>query len=354
MSKNISFLLPALAVFALQGCHHNPVPTDPEPVKVKVTVAQPSATAYSSEIPYSGTVEESTGTTVSFATAGTLNQINVKQGDRISKGQLIGTVDDSSLRHAYDISRSTLNEAQDAYNRFKKLHDAGSLPDMRWVEVENTLSQAVSAEAIARKALGDATLTAPMSGYVSEKFADAGQVVAPGVPVVRIVEIDPVKINVSIPENEISQISVGTAADITVKALNSRHFEGTVVEKGVIANPLTRSYDVKIEVANPDMALLPGMICDVNLEKAPAGADDEASTPATNAFTLPQDAVLVDADNQNFVWMVSCGVADKRIVGVEGITDNGVVVSSGITAGDSVITSGQQKVSRGTPIRVID
>lgn len=328
---------------ALTGCGKQDVATKSGPVRVKTIAVAP--TDISGARSFSGTIEESAGTTLSFSTAGTIQRMNVQNGDRVTKGQLIATVDDSQLRHAYDISKATLDEAQDAYNRMKKLHDSGSLPDMKWVEIENTLRQAQSAEAIARKAMNDAALYAPVSGYIADKFADAGQVAAPGVPVVKIVTIDPVKVSISVPENEIASIKEGRGSSITVSALGGATFTGKVKEKGVSANPLTRSYDVKIEVANPEHRLLPGMICDVVLD----GEEGEAQT----AIVLPNSAVLLDADNRNFVWLAKDGQARKQIVGVKGMTDSGLIIDSGISAGDSIIVAGQQKVSENTPVVAI-
>lgn len=338
------FNLIAFTIFAclgLSSCHHKPVATVAPPLKVKVMVAQPSQMLMSRA--YSGTVEESNGASLSFSSAGTLRQIYVNEGDRVSAGQLIGVLDDANLRHAHDIAQSALNQAQDAYNRMKMLHDAQALPDMQWVEVQNTLSQAQSAEAIARKAMDDAKLYAPNSGYVAEKYVDAGMNVAPGVPVVKIVSIGDVKVNIAVPENEISGINTGAEAQITVSALGSQPYSGRVTERGVSANALSRSYDVKITVPNPDARLLPGMICDVRL----------ANDSVQSAVVLPINTVLLDADNQNFIWTARNGKAYKKIVSVEGMNDQGIIVNPKDVDGDTIITEGLQKVSEGTRIEII-
>lgn len=328
-----------ILIAALCACSRSPKPTQAPPTRVKAEAVQQSLQR--SGRSYSGTIEESSGSVLSFSVAGTISQMNVNVGDRVARGQVIATVDASSLRHAYDIALSTLDQAQDAYNRMKQLHDAAALPDMKWVEVQNALRSARNAAAIAKKALGDATLTAPAAGYVSEKIADAGMNVAPGMPVVKIVDITPVKAAVSVPENEIAGIPAGASALITVGAVGAKEFSGKLTEKGVAANPLSRSYDVKFEVANPDGELLPGMICDVTLQ-----ADS-----AENVLTVPADAVLLDADNRNFVWLSADGKADKRIVATDGMTAGSrIIITSGLAPGDSVIVSGQQKVSQGTRV----
>lgn len=322
----------------LSSCHGNKTPTPPAAIRVETAVAGESATAGSTS--YSGTVEESSGTVASFSVAGTIQSMNISAGDYVKKGQLIATVDAANLRNAYDISNSALAQAQDAYNRMKMLHDAEAISDMKWVEMEQTLKQAQSAEAIARKTLGDASLHAPISGYVSEKFVDAGTTVAPGIPVIKIVSIDPVKVNISVPENKIASIPDNGEVEITVSALGDKKFVGKIDEKGVAANPLTRAYDVKIVVDNKDGELLPGMICDVTLN----------TEEGTTSLVVPTDAVMLAADNSHYVWLDSAGYAVKRNVVAGALTDYGIVIESGINAGDSIIVKGQQKVSNGTKI----
>ncbi|MDE5659218.1 MAG: efflux RND transporter periplasmic adaptor subunit [Muribaculaceae bacterium] len=317
-------------------------PTAPAPVRVETAVAGESDMSTSRN--YSGTVEESSGTVASFSVPGTVQTMNVSAGDYVKKGQLIATVDAASLKNAYDISNAALTQAQDAYNRMKMLHDAEAIADIKWVEMQQTLRQAQSAEAIARKTLNDANLYAPLSGYVSEKYVDAGMTAAPGLPVVKIVSIDPVKVSISIPENEIASIPDGADTDISVSALGGKRFTGKIVEKGVSANPITRSYDVKITVDNPDGELLPGMICDVTLN----------TDTVSRSLTVPLDAVMLASDNSHYVWLDSAGYAVRRSVDTGALTDEGIVINSGIARGDSLIVKGQQKVSRGSKLTVIN
>lgn len=218
------------AVTVMSSCHKEKQPTPPAPVRVETAVA--GETDMSTSHNYSGTVEESSGTVASFSVPGTVQTMNVSAGDYVKKGQLIATVDAASLKNAYDISNAALTQAQDAYNRMKMLHDAEAIADIKWVEMQQTLRQAQSAEAIARKTLNDANLYAPLSGYVSEKYVDAGMTAAPGLPVVKIVSIDPVKVSISIPENEIASIPDGADTDISVSALGDKRFTGKSWRKG--------------------------------------------------------------------------------------------------------------------------
>lgn len=308
---------------------------------VKVTVLPVGDSAIGSMHTYSGTVATGTGSEVSFSIPGTIKTIYVKEGDKVGKGQLLAEIKNETLLNNYNISKAALNEAQDSYNRFKQLHDANALADIKWVEVQNALQAAKNAEEVAARAVGDAKIYAPVSGTVARKMADAGQTVVPAVPVFSIVALDDVKVTIPVPEDEIASMEIGRKATITADAIPDHKITGTLTEKGVVANPLTRAYDVKFSVDNADGALLPGMICSVNIE---GGAD------GTSAIVLPSQAVLLSADNRNFVWLACHGKAEQRFVDAPDMTADGIIISSGLSVGDTVIVAGMQKVSSGTKV----
>lgn len=295
---------------------------------------------------YSGTIESGDGSEVSFSVPGTIKNIYVSPGQKVSKGQLLADLNAESLVNAANIAQATLEEARDAYARLQKLHDANALPDIKWAEMQSKLKQAENAADMANRAVKDARIYAPVSGIIAEKTADVGQTVVPAVPVLTIVALGDVKVSISVPENEISAMKPGRKAEISIDALGGEVRDGVLTEQGVIANPLSRAYDVKFRISNADGKLLPGMLCSVKLAPV-ADAADEASA---GSIVLPPQAVLLSADNRNFVWLANGGKAQMRYIEQGGITSEGVIVSSGINPGDSVITAGMQKVSNGTEI----
>jgi len=330
----------ALGACTLQGCGEKEKPKSAEPIKVEVrTVAALSA---GGAMQFSGTVEEESGTALSFATAGTVSRVLVSEGQTVRQGQLIAEVDPQSARNAYESTLAMRQQAEDAYERMKQLHDAGSLPEIQWIEVQSKLKQAVSAEQIAKKSLGDCKLYAPIGGYVSEKAVEAGQNVVPGMTVAKVVRIDRVKVKLSVPEDEIQTVKNGQTVTVSVAALGGRSFTGRVVEKGVEANALSRSYEVKALVGNPQHELLPGMVCDAAL------SDGEGRQE--QVIMLPARIVQIDVDNRPFVWTSVGGKAKRAYIGVGESVGDDVVITSGLKPGDEVIVRGQQKVSEGTKI----
>ena len=320
---------------------------------------------------YSGTIEELSGTSLSFPTGGTIKTINVSEGQMVSRGQVIATIDASTMNNSMDVAKSTTsqasdmvqqaqatyNQTKDAYDRMKILHDNGSLPEIKWIEVETRLQQAETAlrtaesglrsaqasQRIAQKGVSDTRLTAPTSGYVSQKYAEVGQNVLPGAAVVKIVQIDRVKVSISVPESEVSQFVVGQHLSVRVSAVEGGVYDAVVTEKGVSADPLSRSYQIKAIINNSNHRLLPGMVCEVT----------DSRGGETSIISVPAMIVQIDADNRPFVWTVVDDKAQKAYLTLGQNVSDRVQVIGGLAAGQKVIIEGQQKVSTGMSVKEI-
>ncbi|MBE6248584.1 MAG: efflux RND transporter periplasmic adaptor subunit [Prevotella sp.] len=310
-------------------------------VKVKTMTVQPQT--LSGEFHYSGTIEEISGTTLSFVGIGTVKSIHVSEGQFISKGQLVGVLDATSAQNAYETALAAKEQALDAEQRMKMLHDAGSLPEIKWIEVQTKVRQALAAEQIARKGLADTKLYAPFSGFVAQKMAEAGTNVVMGMPVVKLVKIDRVYVKMGIPEEDIARIRKGDAVLISVGALSDSTFTGRITEKGVTADPVSRTYEVKAEIENSRHELLPGMIC-----RATVG--DTTDKTESQTLTIPADIIQLDFDNRCFVWRVANGKAEKAYIRLGEMTGGNVTLTEGLKAGDKIIVEGQQKVSTGMSV----
>lgn len=355
MKRSLKRLMIIVVVFVLSACGGHQEKASQKAVKVKVT--QVGAVQVNGERGYSGTVTEENGVSLSFSTAGTIRTMPVSEGQMVSRGQLIATLDGvdqaSTLSSAHAVTqqaRQALRQAQDTYNRSKGLHEAGVISDAKWVQAQTALEEAREAlksaaalENISRKGQGDTRLTAPYAGYISTKATDVGQNVIPGEMVVKLVHIDRVKVKISVPEAEIEAITPGETMLITCDALSGQAFYGRVVEKGVSADPLSRTYEVKLLIDNPQHKLLPGMICNVY----------SRFTRGQTSVFVPANVVQLNEDNRVFVWVVKDGKATKRFINFLADTSQGVRVSGGLQPGDLMIVEGQQKVSEGTKCEIV-
>lgn len=340
-------LIGLLAVTAVCSCGEKKTTQTLQPVKVRTMVVGRSLAGNGQT--YSGTIEEESGQALSFAGIGTVQSVNVSEGQYVQKGQLIGVIDATSARNAYDAAVASKEQALDAQKRMKMLHDNGSLPEIKWVETETQVRQAKAQEQIAKKSLADTKLFAPFSGYIIKKNVEPGANVGPGIPVVNLVKIEQVKVKISVPEEEIAGIRVGMPMWATVSALGGRTFLGKVTEKNVSADPMSRSYEVKAVVANPRHELLPGMIAEVTVDLG--NQTGQRSKVNVQSIVLPAGIVQLDPDNRTFVWTVVNGKAKKTYITTGDNAGDKVAVTGGLLSGDKVITEGQQKVSTGMEVK---
>lgn len=340
--KTIRTLLTVAVLTSLCSCSEKKQAAEEQVVRVKVQ--QLHAEVVNGEQGFSGTIEESSGALLSFMGSGTIQRIYVDAGQTVAKGQLIAELDPTTMKNAYTIAKTSLEQAQDTYDRMKVLHDAGSLPEMQWIQAENQLKAAVAQEAMAKKSLTDTKLYAPFSGFIASKSAEVGQNAAFGLPIVKLVSIGSVKVKIAVPEDDVQRIKKGSSMKIIVPALGNSEFSGYVTERGVSADPRSRTYEVKATIQNPSGQLLPGMICQ---------AFTNYMQGATGVF-VPARLVQLDYNNKTFVWVVNGGRAVKREITITSETAQGAQVGGGLSAGDQLIVKGQQKVSNGMKVEIVD
>ena len=322
------------------GCTGNNGKKTAEDAAVNVKTMKVTSCSHVIGKNYMGTVEEESGANVSFGVVGNVVRVMVDEGQFVRKGQALAEVDGQNVRSAHEISAATLKQAEDAYRRMKDLYDKGTLPEIKMVEMESTLARAKAAEAISRKSVDEIVLKAPFDGYVASSSVHVGATVVPGVTGFKLVKIDRVKVNLSVPEKEIGKVNNGQTVTFTVSALGDSVFTGKIVNRGVTASAINHSYSVKALVDNRSHQLLPGMVCKVRLE----------NTEGDYTIVVPQQTIQISGQDY-FVWIVKDGKAHRQLVTTGDIINEGVAVESGLTSGDIVIVEGQNKVCEGMRVK---
>lgn len=290
---------------------------------------------------YIGTVEEEQAVSLSFPMQGRIQMIQGREGQFVSEGSVLAEMNVHSLKNMHDASLSTLRQAEDGMQRLQQLYDSGSLPEVQYVEVQTKLKQAESVEAIARKNLEDALLTAPFDGIIGSRRAEPGENVLPNQPVFTLLKVDKVLIKVPVPETEIAAIQLNDKVDIQIPALGGMQFEGSIREKGIKAHSLSHTYEIRCEVNNPKKELLPGMVCSVSRR-----------TTSGNAISIPNACVKIANDGSKYIWVVSDNVVSKRAIETGDLTEHGVVVTKGLRGGEEIVSDGFQKVVNGSKVNV--
>ena len=291
---------------------------------------------------YVGIVEEREATAVSFTGMGVVKRVLVSEGQAVGRGQLIAEMDDTQARNALSAAEAQMTQADDALQRYGLLHDKGSLPEVKWVEIQSKVAQAKAQLEIAKKNVADCRLTAPVGGIVGKKYLGAGETAMPSQSVVSILDISSVKVKVAIPEAEIGNIGTHSPTDIRVEAIDGI-FKGGTIEKGVVADALTHTYDIRINVTNSNRRLLPGMVASVKFT--------EETTQAEGQLSLPVTAVQKKVDGSLFVWTVDdSNKAHRTTVTIGQTLGNKLAITSGLESGQRVVTEGYLKLSEGSQV----
>jgi membrane fusion protein, multidrug efflux system len=331
---------------ALRGCTGNSGGDDETAAPINVQVHRVQSADGNQVFAYSGTIEESESTPLSFPGVGSVARVLVREGDYVTKGQHLATLNDESFKNAYEMSLASQKQAEDAYKRLQPMYKNGNLPEVKLVEVESDLQRAKAATMIAKKNLDDCILTSPGDGIVGKRAIEPGMNALPNVTSITIVKIDRVFARVSVSEHEISSIHKHQKAKVAVAALNNAAFEGTVDEVGVLADPVAHTYKIRIGINNKGRAIKPGMICDVVIRQA---------TPS-QTVVIPGGAVMVDETGRHYVYAVDTAriTALRKYVAPGELLNDGIEILSGLRCGELVIVSGQHKLVDGSTVRIVN
>ena len=305
---------------------------------IGVTIATVVNQSVVERLNFSGTVEAGQTIPLSFEMTGTVQSVLVEAGDAVSKGQLLATIDKTDARNMYEMTLAKQKQAQDAYDRLKSVYEKGSLPEVKWIEMQTNLEQANSSLKIAENNLKKCELKSPVSGIVGRRNVEPGMsaLSITGAPI-EIVDLKTVNIKISIPEKEIGKLKKGAEATFTVGALGGKEFNGKVTNISPVADRLSRTYEAKIQVNNRGGELKPGMVCDVRIDIA----DNQ------KRLLVPYLCVTRDNENQQYVYLIDkkANTAQKRIVTTGNYYDKFLEITSGLNEGDLVVKNGKDKLT---------
>ena len=199
--KNLLIGSAILATIVVSCGKTKPASSNPEKI-VPVSTARVTLAEKSYLLHYSGTIEASQTIPLSFQSTGTVQKIYVETGDVVKKGQLLATVDNADMQNIYNAALAKYLQAKDAWDRLKSVHDQGSLPEIKWVEMETNLEQAKSSLEISKNNLEKCNMRAPAYGMIGRRNIEPGQsALGSTLSPIELVQIEIVNVKVSVPEN---------------------------------------------------------------------------------------------------------------------------------------------------------
>ena len=273
---------------------------------------------------------------------GTLIALNVKAGQRVSKGQLLARVDDggssqqvASLETQYQLAKTT-------FERQKNLWSQKIGSEIQYLQAQTQMLSLQRSVAQAKAMLSKTEIRAPFSGTIDEVFVERGQVVAAGPQgLMRIVNLNNMYVSTTIPESYIGKLKVGTQVDVFLTSLN-KNYKGKVRQIGNFINPNNRSFGIEVSIPNPENLLRPNQVAKLKV----------IDYTVKNAIVVPSNVIQEDGKGNQFVFVASnsngkTATAKKAMVTTGKSSDNVTEILSGLSANDIIVIEGVNTISEG-------
>jgi RND family efflux transporter MFP subunit len=339
----------ALGATALgcKGAEAGPEPAGADPARsarpktaraTRVETAVISKTDAKLDMELPGEVEGSRDALLAAALGGYIEKVNVASGDRVKNGQVLMYVDTASHAARRNQAKVQVEAAKVEVARLKLVGDA--LPRAQLDAVEAQLAAAEAALRTAEVQVSRSVIRAPFAGSVDKVEAEVGEVAAPGAPLVRILQLQPAKVSISLSDRDVLALEPGMKVSVGTDARGGKH-EGVVTRVHRAADLRTRSFIAEIEVANDDEQLLPGMIANVRVATGVASAQ----------LVIAQDWLVTKLDGIG-VFVNDGGVARYRSVKTGSIVRDQVVVKTGLREGDELVITGHRELADGDRLLV--
>jgi membrane fusion protein (multidrug efflux system) len=323
------------------GCQKKAGPGQMAFPPTQVVVVEAKQQSVSEMLSLVGTVAADEQVEIKAETEGVVEEINFEEGKPVTKGQLLIRLDESKLASAVAEAEANFKLSQANYERSKQLFQDKLISQQEFDQAASTFEVNRASLELKKRLLKDARIFAPFAGVMGGRSVSPGQVIARNNTLSWLVVLDPVKVEVNVPERFLSQLQLGQTLEIKVAAWPERKFKGEVYFIAPFVEPATRTALVKARVANADHVLKPGMFANLDL----------TLQLREQAIVIPEVAVMLNGDNALVFIVNEKQEAQIRPVKLGVRLAGRVEVLAGLSSGERVIVEGIQKVRPGAPVK---
>ncbi len=287
-----------------------------------------------------GTIEPWVKLAVAAQVPGEVMEKNVREGEVIQKDEPLAVIDSRKYQNAYDSAKASLESALASQKRIFKLYQEELASKSDLDTINATVENYRAAMENAALDLEHCIVKAPISGIINQVFIETGQVLGRNQAVAEILQIDPIKISVGIPESDMPAVRRLTDFTVTINALGDKTFSGKKHFLSKTASPMARLYNLEILVKNPNAEILPDMFARVDIVKQTV--ENAVVLPLYAVTSNSVHTVMVERDGVVHVQEVSLGIG-------EGFT---VQITDGLSFGENVVIVGQKQITDGQKVTV--
>jgi membrane fusion protein (multidrug efflux system) len=320
-------------------------PARPTGQALPVEVARAARERVADQVDAIGTLAANEQINVAPEVAGRVVALHFREGQRVEAGaklvELDATIANAELRQA----QANLSLAQDVFDRSQTLVQRGAGTQVALEQATAQLAVARANVASAESKLQQLTLTAPFSGVVGLRSVSVGTIVPAGQAITTLTQLDPIKLDFSIPELFIGAATAGQTVDVRVDAFPDQRYRGEVYAIDPVIDASGRALRLRATIPNAGGALRPGLFARVSLTTA----------VRENAVVIPEAALVASASGRDLaVYVVREGRAAMTTVSAGRRFDGRVEIVSGLEAGATVVVAGQIRLRDGAPVNVIE
>jgi RND family efflux transporter MFP subunit len=327
------------AFLLLAGCHQAPESSVAEKLPLAMVRAKTIETGkYQQKDEVAGTVRSKMRAAIEAKISGRIEKMLTTVGREVAAGELLAELDAKEIKARHDQAVTVREQALLESKRYAALIQEKAITEQEYETVQSRYRIAESQAAEAATMLSYTKVTAPFAGVITRKLADVGDLASPGRPLLEIEDPRALRLEADVPEGLLDKIRMGDKLLVHVSSVTNL-FEGVVSEIAPVADPNSRTFPVKL-----DLAPLPGLR---------AGQFGRVSIPVGIAESLfvPSSAV-VQRGQLDLVFVIQSNKAVLRIVKTGKRSNNEVEVLSGLEAGESLAVEGAAALVNGQPVEV--
>ena len=281
--------------------------------------------------------------------SGMMTKVHVREGQKVSKGQLLATIDDGGLGQQLAQLEVQAELAKTTFERQQRLWDEQIGSEIQYLQAKTSYEAQKNAVDQMKKQVAKTRLTAPFSGVIDDVITDQGTVVSAGMTqVMRLVNLSDMYIEADIPETYLGDITVGKSVEVYFPVLGET-IEAEVRQVGNYINPSNRTFRMEVTVPNKDGRIKPNLTAKLKI-------NDYSSE---NAILIPQSVISEDAAGQQYVYVTTAAdregesIAGRVIIKTGKTEGDYVEIKEGLKNGDTIIQEGARSVKDGQHVKIL-
>ena len=342
-----------VVLFFVYGCGKEEEAPPQEIVQaVKIMKVEAGQDQYSMSFP--GKVRAAKRSELSFKVSGPLSELPIDEGQLVKKGDVVARILPRDFQVALNEAKANETEAEKQYRRYKDLYAKKQVSKADFDRYKAARDVARAQKEDAENALDDTTLRAPFDGVIAKRYVENFEKVEAKQPIAFLQLIDQLEILINVPELTMARFRQQGQTEVTVEfdSAPGKQYPLTVKEFSTEADPATQTYQVVMEMAQPEEAnILPGMTAKV------IATAKEGITTGSTSIIIPALAVLNDADKKSYVWVLDleATTVHKTMVQVDRLEGSeNIVIQDGLQGGETIIIAGVTKLQEGQKVRPWD